>query len=108
MIEGQFLSTSGRQPFLIARRAPLLQRHPVVAPLLLLGSSIALCIASFFANVLFPVLAILGLPAALMCLLFALVLGIAGILASIVSIIERLDRSYTRSGMFPQAKEGTS
>lgn len=108
MIKGQFKSASGHQPFLIAQRAPLLQRHPVVTPLLLLGSSIALCIASLFATSLFPVLAILGLPVALMCLLFALVLGIAGILAGIISIIERLDRSYARSGMFPQAKEGTS
>lgn len=108
MIEGQFESHSGHQHFLTAQRASLLQRHPIVTPLLLLASSIALCIASVFANTLFPVLAIFDLPAMLMCLLFALVLGIAGILAGIISIIERLDRSYARSSMFPQAKEGTS
>jgi hypothetical protein len=86
---------------------PLLRRHPVLVPATLLTISAALCITSFIGNTLFPVLALLGIPVESMCLLFALVAGISGILTGIISLIEHFDRSRLRTKMFPQIKEGT-
>ncbi len=88
-------------------RNQLLQRHPVLVPATLLAFSVALCITSFFGSSLFPVLALLGIPVKSMCLLFALVSGISGILTSIISLIEHIERSRLRAKMFPQMKEGT-
>ncbi len=96
----------GQQHFLTPGRDSVLQQHPVLVPVTLLGISVALCIASFFASALFPVLVLHGIPAGSMCLLFAFVSGIAGILTSIIGLIERIDRARLHPGMFPQPKEG--
>ena|SRR5215469_9192125 len=100
-------TTEGKQAR-ISRRSPLLERHPVLAPVLLLGSSVALVIASFSVDALFPLLASIGVHPALLCLLMAMVLGISGMLAGIVYIIERIDSyclQHLRAGVFPQPKE---
>jgi hypothetical protein len=94
----------GRQRHFL-RRSPLLQRHPVLFPLLLLCGSVVLGIASFNVDGLFPVLSFIGTPTALLCLLLAFVLGTSGILISIISMIEYVDRCYLQGAMFPQSKE---
>ena len=107
MIQGHYDPSSCRQRFLTPRRGPLLQRHPVLVPVTLLSGAVALGIASFFANMLFPVLTLLGIPTGSICLLFALVSAITGILTSITGLIERIDRLRLPTEMFPQPKEGT-
>jgi hypothetical protein len=86
-------------------RSPLLQRHPVLAPVLLLCGSLVLGIASCFADSVFPALAFLGTPSALLCLAFAFVLGIAGIIASIITMIECVHQHCLQAAMFLQPKE---
>ena len=115
MIQGQYDPPSGQQcnvslqtPHVLhaSHASRLLQQHPVLIPAVLLGASLGLCIVGFFADTLFPVLAIIGTPATLVCLLIALVLGIVGILASIISIIENVDRKRQRVELFSEPKEG--
>lgn len=80
--------------YLVARSL-LLQRHPVLAPVVLLGSSLLLGSMSIFSGMLFPILALIGISVStlvLLCLLLASILGIAGILASIIGILEYADR----------------
>lgn len=82
-------------------RSPLLQRHPVLTPVVLLGSSLLLGVASIFANAVFSVLTLVGVPVGtlvLFCVLVAFVLGIAGVLASIIGILEQVDRSCSTTG----------
>lgn len=107
MIQGRYYPSSCQQRFLTPRRDPLLQRHPVLVPVMLLSGAVVLGIASLFANILFPVLALLGIPVGSICLLFAPVAGIAGILTSITGLIERIDRPRLPAEVFPQPKEGT-
>jgi hypothetical protein len=87
------------------KRSPLLQRHPVLAPVLLLCGSLVLGITSCFADTVFPALAFLGTPSALLCLAFAFVLGIAGIIASIITMIECVHRHCLQAALFLQPKE---
>ena len=80
-----------------ARRhlSPLLQHHPVLTPVVLLGSSLLLSVGSVYADVLFPLFVIIGVSVStvvLLCLLLAFILGIAGVLASIIGILEYADR----------------
>jgi hypothetical protein len=93
MIQGQYVPPSGRQHKGRLQRHILLRRHPVLVPVALSGCALALCFVSFNANNLFPLLALIGVPSQLLCLLLALVLGISGILTSIVGLIERMDPS---------------
>ena len=93
MIQGQYDPPSGRMHKGRLQRHILLRRHPVLVPVVLSGCALALCIVSFYTNSLFPLLALIGLPSQLLCLLLALVLGISGILTSIVGLIERMERS---------------
>ena len=86
-------------------RSRLLQQHPVLVPFVLISGSVVLCIVSFFADTLFPLLAYVGMPTPLLCISLALVLGIGGLLASIISIIESIDRHRLRTAMYPQPKE---
>lgn len=86
-----------QQHTLTSGQGRLLGRHPVLLPAILLSGSVGLCVASFFADTLFPLLAWLGVPAVLLCLSAALVLGIAGLLASIISILESIDRYRLRN-----------
>ena len=107
MISGQHKSTH-QQSMLVPQRSTLLSRHPVLIPVLLIGAAIVLCIVSFFADnldSLFPLLSLIGVPSALLSILLALVLGISGVLAAIISIIERIDRNRLRPEISPQPKE---
>jgi hypothetical protein len=96
-----------QQCFRTRYQHPLLRRHPVLVPAVLLTISVVLCITSLFGSTLFSVLALLGIPVASMCLLFALVAGISGILTGIISLIEHFDCPRLHAKMFPQIKEGT-
>jgi hypothetical protein len=106
MIQGQYDSPSGWQRMGRLQRHVLLRRHPVLVPVTLLGSALVLCLVSFYANSLFPLLTLVGIPSQLLCLLLALVLGISGILTSIVGLIERMDRSHTQVHNVSQYKGG--
>lgn len=106
MLQGHQTFPAKRQHMVIPQQSSLLRRHPVMMPVLLIGSAVGLFIVSFFANSLFPLLALIGAPPTIMCLLLALVLGICGILASIISIIEKIDRSRFQAPMFTQPEEG--
>ncbi|GAC1391214.1 MAG: hypothetical protein NVS4B11_14430 [Ktedonobacteraceae bacterium] len=93
-------------------RNPLLQRHPVLTPVVLLSSSLLLGVASIFADTVFSVLTLVGMPVGtlvLLCILVAFVLGIVGVLASIIGILEQVDRYYVTTGvsvpMFLRLKE---
>lgn len=102
MIQGHYDPLTDRRTIYIAQRRSLLQCHPVMMPVVLIGSSITLFVVSFFANTLFPLLALIGAPSTLICVLLALVLGLCGILASIISIIEKIDRSRLQTIMVRQ------
>ena len=91
-MQGQYDPPSGRQRMGRLQRHVLLRRHPVLVPVILSGCALLLCAASFYTANLFPLLTLLGIPTQLLCLLLALVLGISGILTSIVGLIERMDR----------------
>ena len=104
MISGQFEPSGQQQYILVPGRSLLLQRHPVLIPVVLIISSVVLCIASFSADTLFPALALIGAPGALLCLSVAFVLGVSGVLASIISIIEGIDRHHSRTTTFPKQK----
>jgi anaerobic C4-dicarboxylate transporter len=92
-------------------RNPLLQRHPVLVPVALFASAIVLVIASFFADNLFPVLTLLGVPSALVCCLFAAVLGLCGVIVSITGLLELNDayhanhEHHIQLALAPQSKE---
>jgi anaerobic C4-dicarboxylate transporter len=103
MISGQF-EPPGQQRFLRSQRKRLLQQHPVLIPVILITGSVTLYVASFFADNLFPLLALIGVPTGLLCLSIALVAGVSGILASIISIIEGIDRRRLRTATFPKPK----
>src|SRR5260370_5487830 len=94
MIQGQCNPPSGRQRFLTPRRDPLLQRHPVLIPIALLSGAVVLCIASFFASTLFPVITLLVIPTGSLCLLCAFVSGRSWICTTIICAIELVDRPH--------------
>lgn len=104
MIQGQYESI-GQPVILRPHRSRLLHRHPVLLPVALLGSAIGLCISSFFADTLLPLLTLPGASPTLVCLSLALVLGVAGILTGIVGIIERIDRYQLQTRVFSKPKE---
>ncbi len=82
----------------LVARSPLIQRHPVLTPVVLLASSLLLGAISLFPDTLFPILALVGVSVStsstlvLLCLLVASIMGIAGVLASIIGILEYADR----------------
>jgi hypothetical protein len=94
------LSLEGR-----LQRHHFLQRHPLLTPLLFLAGSALLCVASYFTDALFPLLAIFGIPSLPFCLSLAFVLGISGILISIINLIECIDRHSFKVALFPKPKE---
>ncbi len=86
-------------------RSPLLQRHPVLTSVVLLSSSLLFGVTSVFADTVFSIRALVGIPVGtliLLCVLFALVLGIVGVLVGIINILEQLDRC------FPTTRESIS
>ena len=99
----------GQQPF--PSGAPgrgsrsLRHRYPVLLPLVLLVGSVGLGIASIFASTLFPVLAFIGAPIGSLCLAFACVLGIVGLLTGIIGILESIDRHFLKAATILQPKE---
>jgi hypothetical protein len=108
MIQSQYKSPSGRLHMRKGKlpRHIMLRQHPVLVPVVLSGCALALCVGSFYANSLFPLFALIGVPSQLVCLLLALVLGISGILTSIVGLIERMDRSHAQAHNVSEYKGG--
>ena len=104
MMEGQFEPLGQRRHLLRVKRERLLQQHPVLLPVILILGAVMFCIASFYASMLFPLLALIGVPTSLLCLSVALVLGISGIVASIISILESIERLRTRMITVPKPK----
>ncbi|GAC1400396.1 MAG: hypothetical protein NVS4B12_01450 [Ktedonobacteraceae bacterium] len=86
-------------------RSWLLQRHPVLTPVVLLGSSLLLGIAGVYGDSVFPILTFVELPVnalstlVLLCVLVAFVLGIVGVLVGIIGILEQVDRSCSPVAM---------
>lgn len=80
-------------------------RHRAFIAFFLLSGALAFSIASFFTDSLFSVLNLLGIPSAQLCLTLAFVLGISGIVTSIVVMIERIDRFWSQAAMFQKSKE---
>lgn len=78
-------------------REYLLARYPVATPAALLAAALSMCAASLLGSSAFPLLTLLGIAAAPLCLALASVLGITGTLASIISILEHIDRAHARS-----------
>jgi hypothetical protein len=87
------------------RRHPLLQRHPVLVPSILIGSSLAFAIASYYADSLFPIFALIGASPVMPCLLLACVSGTCGILAGIINIIEHVEQRRAFAIVSPEIKE---
>lgn len=87
------------------RRHPLLQRHPVLVPFILISSSLLFAIASYYADNLFPIFAFIGASSVMPCLLLACVLGTCGILTSIINIIEHVDQRRAFAVVSPEIKE---
>jgi hypothetical protein len=105
MVQSQCKPASQQWSLYGARRGDLLQRHPVLTPVLLLACALFLSTAGIFTDTFFPLLAIVGISSAQFCLSSALVLWISGILAGITGIIEHIDRYSVQAAMFPQSKE---
>ncbi len=102
MIQSQHTCSCQQRYALQTGRHPLLEQHPVLVSLSLVSSAILLMIASFFAGRFFPTFLFIGISATLLCLLLAVVLGICGVITSIIGVMEYLDRSWTSA--FPQNK----
>ena len=94
-----------RQRHILPGRSHLLRRHPVLTPVLLLSGSVTIAMAGFFSDNLFPLLTFIGLSSVPFSLSVACVLGIAGILISIISLIEQIDRWSLQTLVFCKAKE---
>jgi len=89
------------------QRHPLMQRYPVLVPLVLFASSIVLAIVGFFTENLFSVLTLIGIPSALVCYLLAAVLGLCGVIVSITGLLElcnTCDRRFIQLALAPQPK----
>lgn len=106
MSQGQQQCSENQSYIRILGRSQLLQRHPILTPVLLLGGSVLLSILGFSNDaVLFPLLALVGVSSSLLCLSIAFVFGVAGILAGIIGAIEYVDRYSLQAAMFPKPKE---
>jgi hypothetical protein len=87
------------------RRHPLLQRHPVLVPFILISSSLLFALASYYAVSLFPIFALIGASPVMPCLLLACVSGTCGILTGIINIIEHVDQRGAFAVVSPEIKE---
>ncbi len=105
MLQEQYSRIVGKPRWYRLRRSQFLQRHPLLTPVMLLSGSLVLCIASFFSDTVFPVLALLGIPSALFCLSVSAMLVVVGILVGIISLIEYLDRYSAQASTFSRPKE---
>lgn len=107
MRQSQNNDLSGQWQSASQQRHPLIQRHPVLVPLLLFASSIVLASLSFFTDNLFPVLTLIGFPSALVCYLLAAVLGLCGVIVSITGLLELCktwDHRCIQLALAPQSK----
>jgi hypothetical protein len=77
----------------------------VLTPVVLLCGSIIIGFASLFSDNLFPLLTFIGISSVPLYLSVACVLGIAGILVSIISLIELIDRWSPEAAVFFKPKE---
>jgi uncharacterized oligopeptide transporter (OPT) family protein len=91
MIQSQDNDQLGQRQLASQQRNPLIQRHPVLVPLVLFAGSFVLAIASFFTDNLFPLLTLIGVPSVLVCYLLAAVLGLCGAIVSITGLLELYD-----------------
>lgn len=96
-----------QQSHLIPQRNRLPQQHPVLVPLGFFAGALLLLVLSFFASYFFPLLALTGIAPGTLCFFLAIVSGIAGILTSIIGVIERFDRSRLPAPKYAQVKEET-
>ncbi|MBV9614927.1 MAG: hypothetical protein JO031_05635 [Ktedonobacteraceae bacterium] len=105
MVQSQYKSYCQKRSIWVRDRNHVLKRHPVLLPVLLLLGACLASSASFSAENVFPLLTLIGVPSNVLCLLLALVLGISGVLTSIIGILECIDRHTVHAAMFPEAKE---
>ena len=105
MIQSQYKSCNRKRSLWVRDQTQLLKRYPVLLPVLLLLGACLASIGSFSAANVFPLLTLLGISSNVLCLSGALVLGISGVLASIISILECIDRRSVHTAMFPETKE---
>ena len=105
MLQGQSGSSVRQRSH--SQRGPVLPRHPLLTPIVLFSSSVILAIASLVTDNPFPILTLLGISSSPLYLLFALVFGIAGIIASIISVLEYIDQRNLQAAMFPKPKENS-
>jgi len=105
MIQSRYESCSRKRSIWVRDQNHLLKRHPVSLPVLLLLGAFLASIASFSMENIFPLLMLIGMPSNVLCLSIALILGISGVLASIISILECIDRRSVHAAMFLEAKE---
>src|SRR5579885_781147 len=107
MIPGHDKTPDRQQQMFAPDRGALFQRfrHRALISLVLLGGALVLSTVSFFTDSLFPLLSLLGIPSAQLCLTFAFVLGISGIVTSIIVMFERIDRFWSQAAMFQRSKE---
>lgn len=96
MIQSQPNNLVGQWQFASQGRHSFLRTHPVLVPLALFAGAILLGVASFFSDLLFPILALIGLPTALICCLGAGVLGLCGVVVSITGLLEVVDTFQRR------------
>lgn len=93
-----------RPLFSALNRGYLLDHYPVITPAFLLAGALGLYAASLLGGNIFPLLTPLGIASAPLCLALAFVLSITGTLASIISILEHIDREQARSASVPEEK----
>jgi len=96
---------SDRQRHIFPIRSQLLRQHPILTPIALLCGSIAVGIASLFSDGPSPIFALIGISAAPLYLSIACVLGVAGILVSIISLIEQIERWSVPAALYSGPKE---
>lgn len=77
-------------------RNPILQRHPILTPLILVGGSLLLGAAALYSDDLFPWLSFFGVTTFPVYLSIALVSGLAGFVTAIISLVEYLDHSIDK------------
>lgn len=102
MIQSQHTCSCQQRYARQLERNPLLEQHPILVSLSLISSAIMLIGVSVFARSFFPTFLFIGISATLLCLLLATVLGLCGVITSIIGLMEHFDRS--RTSAFSQAK----
>ena len=105
MVQNQFQPCSQERYAFRPGTSALLQRHPVLLPLFLLGCASIAGITSLSSESVFPLFNLLGISALFPYLSLTIILGITGIVTGIIGVLEWADRYHLKSAMFPQSKE---